>query len=205
MRRVVLVLAAMALAMLPASGVAWAVTKIGTNGPETLRGTTKSDNLVGRGGNDVLFSYAGNDHLLGGLGKDILFGGNPERGESSRGNKSLVGGSGNDAVVGGKGPDNLVGGEGNDWVHDGFEPKRRAAAQDILFGGSGDDVLDAIHNPAAKDLVICGGGFDLVIVNTTDVVAPDCEKVFIGISSFDAWVEAIPEHFFDELHPGFEI
>jgi hypothetical protein len=48
MRRVVLVLAAMALAMLLASGVAWAVTKIGTNGPDTLRGTTKSDNLVGR-------------------------------------------------------------------------------------------------------------------------------------------------------------
>ncbi len=46
MRRVVLVLAAMALALLLASGVAWAVNKIGTNGPDTLRGTNKADNLL---------------------------------------------------------------------------------------------------------------------------------------------------------------
>jgi Ca2+-binding RTX toxin-like protein len=203
MRRVVLVLAAMALAMLLASGVAWAVTKIGTNGPETLRGTTKSDNLVGRGANDVLFSYAGNDHLLGGLGKDILFGGNPERGESSRGNKSLVGGSGNDAIIGGVDSDNLVGGAGNDWLHDGFE--RNLGAKDIVFGGAGNDVVDVIHEPALEDLVVCGRGIDLVIVNGKDIVAPDCEKVFIGMDSFDAWVEAIPERFFEELHPGFEI
>ena len=38
MRRVALVLAAMALALLLASGVAWAVNKVGTNSPDTLRG-----------------------------------------------------------------------------------------------------------------------------------------------------------------------
>jgi len=38
MRRVTLMLAGMALALLLASGVAWAVNKIGTNGPDTLRG-----------------------------------------------------------------------------------------------------------------------------------------------------------------------
>ena len=37
MRRVVLVLAAMALALLLASGVALAVNKVGTSGPDTLR------------------------------------------------------------------------------------------------------------------------------------------------------------------------
>jgi hypothetical protein len=42
-----------------------------------------------------------------------------------------------------------------------------------------------------------------VIVNRKDIVAPDCEKVFIGRSSFDAWVEAIPESFFEESHPQF--
>jgi hypothetical protein len=45
MRRVALVLGAMALALLLASGVAWAVNKIGTNGPDTLwgpMGTTTS-------------------------------------------------------------------------------------------------------------------------------------------------------------------
>jgi hypothetical protein len=46
MRRVALLLAAMALALLRASGVAWAVNKKGTNGPDTLRGTNGADNLL---------------------------------------------------------------------------------------------------------------------------------------------------------------
>ena len=49
MRRVVFVLAAVALAMLLASGVALAVNEIGTDGPDTLRGTNGSDALFGRG------------------------------------------------------------------------------------------------------------------------------------------------------------
>jgi hypothetical protein len=56
MRRVALVLAAMALALLLASGVALAVTKIGTDGPDTLRGTNRADNLVGRGGGDIIYA-----------------------------------------------------------------------------------------------------------------------------------------------------
>ena len=44
MRRVALAVAAMALALLLASGVAWAVNKVGTNGPDTLRGTNRADN-----------------------------------------------------------------------------------------------------------------------------------------------------------------
>ena len=51
MRRVAIVVAAMALALLLASGVAWAVNKVGTNGPDTLRGTNGVDNLLGEGGN----------------------------------------------------------------------------------------------------------------------------------------------------------
>src|ERR671916_639622 len=72
MRRVVLVLVAMALALLLVSGVAWAVNKIGTDGPDTLRGTNGDDNLLGRGANDVLYALAGRDNLLGAEGKDWL-------------------------------------------------------------------------------------------------------------------------------------
>jgi Ca2+-binding RTX toxin-like protein len=68
MRRVVLMLGAMALALLLASGVALAVNKVGTNGPDTLRGTNKADNLLGKGGNDRLLSLGGRDNLLGGTG-----------------------------------------------------------------------------------------------------------------------------------------
>src|ERR687893_1714224 len=59
MRRVVLVLVAMALALLLVSGVAWAVNKIGTDGPDTLRGTNGDDTLIGKGGSDVLIGLRG--------------------------------------------------------------------------------------------------------------------------------------------------
>jgi hypothetical protein len=39
-----------AVPLVLASGVAWAVTKIGTDDPDTLRGTLEDDNLVGKGG-----------------------------------------------------------------------------------------------------------------------------------------------------------
>lgn len=55
MRRTILLVATMALTLLMASGVALAVTKIGTDGPDLLRGTNGADNLLGKGGNDDLF------------------------------------------------------------------------------------------------------------------------------------------------------
>src|SRR5918995_4123083 len=63
MRRLVFVLTVMVAALFMASGVALAVTKIGTSGPDTLTGTNNSDTLVGNGGDDTLFSRAGNDTL----------------------------------------------------------------------------------------------------------------------------------------------
>jgi Ca2+-binding RTX toxin-like protein len=199
MRRVALVVAAMALALLLASGVAWAVNKVGTNGPDTLRGTNRADNLVGLGGNDQLFALRGNDFLLGGPGKDIVLGGNEER--AFRGDKKLVGGSGNDVVAGGNGSDNVVGGSGNDLVADG--EVELDLSNDILFGGSGNDAIIVVNSPAFEDIVTCGGGFDRVLADRQDVIAPDCERVFIGVASFDAFFESIPQSFFEGLHPQF--
>src|SRR5687767_9568922 len=96
MRRVVLVVAGMALALLLASVVALAVNKIGTNAPDTLRGTNTADNLLGRNTNDILIALAGDDKLLGERGNDIVFGGNERRHDVGRllgGNKNMVGGS----------------------------------------------------------------------------------------------------------------
>ena len=70
MRRVILLLTVMATTLVLASGVALALTKIGTNGPDTLRGTNGDDNLLGKGANDRLFALNGRDTLLGGPGKD---------------------------------------------------------------------------------------------------------------------------------------
>ena len=73
MRRTTLLMATMALTLLVASGVALAVTRIGTNDPDTVRGTNKADTLLGLGGNDrILGRLRGNDTLLGGPGKDVV-------------------------------------------------------------------------------------------------------------------------------------
>jgi RTX calcium-binding nonapeptide repeat (4 copies) len=66
MRRTILMVTTVALTLLVASGVALAVTKIGTDGPDTLRGTNADDHLLGLGGNDELFAFRGDDSLLGG-------------------------------------------------------------------------------------------------------------------------------------------
>jgi hypothetical protein len=202
MRRVALVLAAMALALLMANGVAWAVTKIGTDGPNTLRGTNGSDNLFGRGGNDRLFSLAGKDNLQGEPGKDVVFGGN-KRFELSGGDKNLVGGPGNDFVNGGRGSDNVKGNEGNDLLGDGV---LRESSKDALSGGAGTDVILVDNKPAARDLVGCGDGFDRVLADRADLVARDCEKVVVVHGTLEditrqegRFFESIPRSFFEGL------
>ena len=198
MRRVALVLTAMALALVLASGVALAANKVGTNGPDTLRGTNKADNLLGRGANDILLALAGNDNLLGGPGKDIVYGGDENR--LSGGNKNMVGGSGNDSVIGGRGSDIVLGEEGNDLVADG---PAREFSTDNVSGGDGNDVVAAVNRPAFVDIVSCGGGFDRVLADRKDVLAPDCEKVFFGLGSEDEFIASIPQSFFEGLHPQF--
>src|SRR5215213_3193457 len=169
MRRVILLLTVMAATLVLASGVALAVTKIGTNGPDTLRGTNGADNLVGKGGNDELYALGGRDQLLGGPGKDL--------------------------VLGGYGPDNVVGGSGNDFMVDGTVEHDHS--QDILSGGAGNDVIVTANSPAFGDIVTCGSGFDRVLADRKDVVAPDCERVVIGLASFEEFFNSIPQSFFE--------
>jgi hypothetical protein len=199
MRRTILLMATMALTLLVASGVALAVNKVGTNDPDTLRGTNGADNLDGRGGNDIVLGLAGNDNLLGGTGKDIVLGGDLRR--AFGGHKNLVGGRGNDVVAGGNGSDNVVGGAGNDLMADG--DLEHDQSEDILSGGAGNDAIVVVNRPAFKDIVTCGSGFDRVLADRKDVVAPDCERVFIGVASFDAFFNSIPQSFFEGLHPQF--
>src|SRR5918995_7245776 len=70
MRRTILLMVTMALTLLVASGVALAVTKIGTDGPDTLMGTKGSDQLLGRGGTDWIEGRGGKDVISGGPGNE---------------------------------------------------------------------------------------------------------------------------------------
>jgi Ca2+-binding RTX toxin-like protein len=204
MRRLILLLTVMAAALVLGSGVALAVNKVGTNGPDTLIGTNGSDNLVGLGGNDRLFSLAGKDNLQGGPGKDVVFGGRIvvgsccENSDFSGGDKNLAGGPGNDHVNGGRGSDNIAGGRGNDWVFEGAEPE--VAKIDNLSAGAGDDAVWVLNwSPVGKDVLSCGSGFDRVLADRTDVIAPDCERVLFGRSNIGAFFESIPQSFWEGL------
>ena len=123
MRRTVLVLAAMALALTVASGVALAVSKTGTNGDDVLEGTFGKDALAGGGGDDRLYGRQGQDRVYGDSGCDRVFG--------NIGNDQLFGGGGVDHVFGGgdddfinlldeRGGDVAVCGEGFDEVYGDF-------------------------------------------------------------------------------------
>jgi Ca2+-binding RTX toxin-like protein len=208
MRRTILLLASMALTLLVASGVALAVTKIGTDGPDTLRGTNGDDNLTGKGGNDDLYALNGRDTLVGGPGKDVVA--DAPRGVWRRGDKILLGGPGNDIVFGSRGSDKVVGEEGNDLLADGPD---RDVALDIVSGEAGTDVILVASlrlRAAAPDIVTCGSGFDRVHADTKDVVAPDCEEVVLfrggSASEFsdqlDEFFAEVPPSFFEGLQPG---
>jgi Ca2+-binding RTX toxin-like protein len=175
MRRVALVLAAMALALLLTSGVALAVNKIRTNGPDTLRGTNTGDNLLGEGGSDDLFRLGGTDNLLGGPGRDNVLGGNERR--AAGGDKNLLGGPGNDRVLGGNRSANLLGGPGTDFVASEDDPDRVVGevGRDLVDGGRGSDYvvgdagIDALidgpfRNERSQDLISGGEGNDIFFV-----------------------------------------
>ena len=172
-----------------------------------LRGTNGDDNLLGKGANDRLFALNGRDTLLGGPGKDWV---DTHPTEARRGHKNLFGGPGNDIVIGGWGSDNVVGEEGNDLLFDGPD---RDVALDKLSGGAGTDVIGVASlrlKAAAPDIVTCGSGFDRVVADTKDVVAPDCEKVVLfrgGSSSeyydlVDEFTADVPPSFWEGLQPG---
>jgi hypothetical protein len=96
-------------------------------------------------------------------------------------------------------PDHILGEEGNDLLVDAPE---REFATDIVSAGEGNNVVGAVNRPAFEDIVTCGG-FDRVIVDRKDMLAPDCEKVFFGFGSEDEFIASIPQSFFEGLHPQF--
>jgi hypothetical protein len=203
MRRAIRLLAVMTVTLIAISGVAWAVTRVGTENRDFLKGTDKADNLIGNGETDLIFGLAGNDNLFGGSAKDFVIGGTYTESHGPRslgGNKNVVGGDANDVVWGGKGPDNVVGGEDNDLLVGG---EYDHPVKDTLTGGGGNDVFSVDNDPAGRDMVRCGGGLDWVFADRKDVVAADCEKVGDRISEFDRVYNSIPQSFWDGLAPPF--
>ena len=122
-----------------------------TGGNDTINGGGRNDILQGGAGNDSVNGAGGNDTISGGTGNDTLNGG--------AGNDRIQGGPGNDSINGEAGDDTLTGGPG----------------RDTISGGVGNDTVDTRDGVA--DLVNCGAGRDIALVDGRDIVRPGCESV----------------------------
>lgn len=119
-----------------------AVTIIGGNGMDDLKGSDKDDTISG-GDND--------DDLAGGLGDD-----------------TLNGGAGDDTLIGGIGADILTGGAGNDTFSYDLAVESQGGAIDIIQDFvSGEDVIDLI---AIRVISTLANGLYLGEVNGFDAV-----------------------------------
>jgi Ca2+-binding RTX toxin-like protein len=173
MRRVPLVLTALATALVVAGGVSWAaVIETGDSGNNVIFGTGGSDKLSGGVGNDRVSGGKGDDFMDGGAQapsptKPAPFEGVPNNADV------LIGGKGDDDIDGNFGPDRIEGGSGDDALSDG---ENHGGTRDILTGGFGDDVLLPGNVPPVQDMAYCGPGSDTAFADRLDVVV-GCERV----------------------------
>lgn len=140
MRRIVLSLTVMAIAVLMSTSLALAASPIycpsfgacyGTKYGDVMYGPDTGTKMYGYDGNDYIYGYGGDDVLFGLGGKDWLYGG--------LGSDKLYGGDGDDYLYGDGGQDEYIGWHGNDKMYD----RATSSGTDTYFGlrGSGNDVI----------------------------------------------------------------
>ena len=176
MKRAMLLVGVVAMVVVVLStGVAFAATFncianrgcIGTNGPDTLNGSTGDDFMDAMQDDDELFGNEGHDSISG----DAFAA--PNNDTSTDGNDLLEGGLGFDYLVGYGGADELSGGDNGDFIF--AEESSENEGEDIVNGGGGNDFIQAIDQ--TKDTINSGKGkrdgvfFDKGI----DTVANNCE------------------------------
>ena len=149
MKRTMLLIASMMLALLVAAGVALAQDGVSKTCNTNCSGTDRDDQLSGTSKRNMIKGRNGADQIEGNGAKD-----------------TLNGNLGADAVYGGNGEDKLNGGGNNDFVQGGIK-------SDYIGTGSGDDVVAA--KDGFRDQIYCGTNFDRVYVDRIDVLH-SCEK-----------------------------
>jgi hemolysin type calcium-binding protein len=149
----------------------------GTSASETLAASATSTRLLGLEGDDRISGGPGADCIDGGPGNDRIAGlAGADKLEGADGNDILSGGEGPDALVGGPGADRLSGGAGGDHLSDvpsTYEALGLAAKRNRLVGGAGRDRVDTANG--RRDVVHCGSGRDLAVVDREDTLA-GCER-----------------------------
>jgi hypothetical protein len=186
MKRTMMVLVgAMAVALVMASGVAWAAAVQCQSRVQVCFGTPDSDALTGTSENDYIRALAGADLVRGTGGDDFVTGG--------RGKDTVEGGAGSDAFLWGgeAGPqhlgpftdasdDHVYGGAGGDRILGGYAQ----GGTDRVYGEDGDDYIETYQRgrvaqlgvKITKEIVNCGTGYDTVVFDKDiDEITPNCE------------------------------
>jgi Ca2+-binding RTX toxin-like protein len=179
MRRILLVLTTMAVALVAASGVAYALSVqcdgegdqapdtgacAGTAQDDTIIGTEGTDFIDARGGDDRVEARGGEDFLFGRSGVDLLFGqdGNDHLFGHGRGD-TLVGGFGINQYFGASGPDNI------------FADASQPGESEAISAGPGNDTIFAFDGQL--DVIDCGSGTDTVTNDPADQFDPSCDDL----------------------------
>jgi Ca2+-binding RTX toxin-like protein len=182
MRRVSLLLAIMVTALVAITGVALADAIdcfpdracIGTNGPDTLNGTSSFDDMDARQGNDVLYGHERYDFMTGDAYE--------ARDTSTDGNDRVGGGQSGDEMFGYGGDDKLLGRSGGDFIF--AEESSENEGEDVVKGNEGNDWILARDGEA--DTIGCGTGrYDTVFFDQggIDTVSNSCERKRGGVYS----------------------
>jgi Ca2+-binding RTX toxin-like protein len=158
MRKTVVVLVSMALAVLLAGGLALAAPKggtdttvidcsaqtisscQGTSGPDIIYGTDSTDVILPYGGDDIVYAKGGNDEVRHSFGNDHIEGG--------LGADTLRGGFGNDSIYGNKPATTLTGAQSDDvgdsardLIDCAYLSSRKDSGPDEGYGGDRADVV----------------------------------------------------------------
>lgn len=185
MRRVLTVITISAIGLLPVPATAQTVpscfgmevTILGTEGPDSVAGTSGHDVISVLGADDNAHGSDDpneadlKDWICGGTGSDGLagFDGNDWL-DGERGNDAVVGDDGQDRLFGGGGSDFLLpywgsdfadGGEGDDTIQNDRDRAVRWSS-DTLRGGEGSDLVGIGYAPTGSDALYGDGGNDVV-------------------------------------------
>jgi hypothetical protein len=197
MKKTILTLASVTLAVLLAGGIAQAATIqcpngpvtefarycYGTNEADTMHGTNqgKRDRMWGEGGGDTMHGYGTVDRLVGGRGSDKLYGGSET--DSLRGGE-CAGGAG--CAFSDSSDDYVHGGEGGDEIFGGYA----RGGVDRLYGERGNDDISASQRlgirqggegfVVTKEIIDCGPGSrdEVWFDRGVDVVKNNCERKY---------------------------
>ncbi|MDE1830420.1 MAG: HYR domain-containing protein, partial [Thaumarchaeota archaeon] len=103
---------------------------MGTNGNDTLTGSSVQNLILGLDGNDIIHAGPAGDCIIAGNGNNVI-----------------VGGSGNDMIIAGNGDNIIKGGTGNELIYVGN-------GDNIIQGGTGHNTC-YLGNPSADTVINC--------------------------------------------------